>query len=409
MGWVLLLATAFALRVAAGLQLGHFSNPYPWEYEGIADNLLAGNGYVLPFLGTDYRALCPPGYPFLCAAVYAVTHHSHTALLLLQCLLGALVCIPVRQIGMLALSNRACAVLGSWAMALHPGLIHYSSRLHTLTLDVLVYLLCLWAWLAFYRQPIRRFAATAGLASGTALLTRSTILPFLFLAALFSLRLRGQTLRSMAPKLGWILMITGLLMAPWLARNAAHFHRFPMLSSAPNLTFWIGNNPHATGGALLPDGRPVLAAAPESFLQELRQLDEMGQARLFGEQAREFVRQHPLQALRLFGRKLRSFFWFSPQTGIRYPAWHLRWYRWYYGVVAVLALLGLWTTRRRWLEPAFLLLFAYILSIAIGQALFFIEGRHRWTVEPLFLLFAAQGALSLMRWITPSRSPCVSS
>lgn len=399
--WLLLLAVAFAVRIAAGITLGHFADPRPWEYEQIADNLLAGNGFVLQFLQTPYRALCPPGYPFLCAAVYAVTDYSRTALLLLQCLLGALICVPVHQIALLALRNPACAVLGSWAVALHPGLIQYASRLHTLTLDVLLFFLCLWSWMVFCQQASNRHAILTGLASGSAPLFRGTILPFVFLAAALSPRLTGLPARTLAPKLARIFLIVALLMTPWLIRNAVLFHRFPMLMSGSNYSFWLGNNPMASGGALLPDGQAI--PTPEALLRERRQRDEMGQSQLFAEQSYAFLREQPMQALRLFVLKLRSFFWFSPQTGIRYPGWQVRLYRWYYGVIVVLALIGLIGTRQRWAEPSFMLLFLYLFSIALSQSLYYVEGRHRWIVEPILLLWAAQGALLLkQRIVSPS-------
>ena len=37
-----------------------------------------------------------------------------------------------------------------------------------------------------------------------------------------------------------------------------------------------------------------------------------------------------------------------------------------------------------------------LLSISLAQSIFYVEGRHRWAVEPLILIFTAAGILSFM-------------
>lgn len=113
----------------------------------------------------------------------------------------------------------------------------------------------------------------------------------------------------------------------------------------------------------------------------------------------KFIRSSPTQALHLYGRKLLSFFWFSPQTGLLYPAAYTRGYQWYYAGMAALALLGLWSLRRHLARPPMILPILFVASIALYQSLYYVEGRHRWTVEPVLLLFAAQGSLTTLGWI----------
>lgn len=400
--WIL--AVAFLLRVGVGLYAGHFQNPYPWEYEWIADNLLQGKGYVCWYLGTPYRALCMPGYPLLCAGLYALTHHSHGILLLLQCFLSALICLQFRAIGRLTFENPAVSRLAAWGVALHPGLILYASRLHSLTLDLLTYSWALWAWLMLYREPSTRRAVGAGLAGGIAALFRGTILPFVLLAmGGFLLRGPAPAWRARLKQAGLAGLLAAAVLSPWLLRNALLFQRFPLFISSSNYVLWIGNNPVSGGGATLPDGRTVLEAAPQRIRDRIEPLDEMGQSRFFREEALNFILSSPGQALRLYGRKLLSFFWFSPQTGVLYPTAYTRAYQWYYRGVAALVLLGLWTLGRRLAQPSMILLLAFVASIALYQSFYYVEGRHRWTVEPVFLLFASQGILTAAGWIRSFR------
>lgn len=60
------------LRLAA---LSHFhfrsgGHPEMWEYQTIADNLLAGRGFAYPKFGTVYQTLVVPAYPAFCALLH---------------------------------------------------------------------------------------------------------------------------------------------------------------------------------------------------------------------------------------------------------------------------------------------------------------------------------------------------
>lgn len=381
--------TALILRLAAGGWTGNFDHPVAWEYEEIADNLLKGRGFVLEHLGTDYRAYLSPLYPFFCAAIYLLTHHDQILLLTLQCAISALVCLQVRSIGTLVFENPLGAQGGAWLVAFHPGLILYASRLHSLTLDLAAFLWALWAWCRFLRNPNRGTTLHVSLASGVALLARGTIAPFLLLAALWAFWVFRRHPRKVVGLLVLMGLVTGGIVAPWLVRNAVHFNRFPLLISTGDQSFWAGNNPNASGSLHLPDGRAVLSTLPEGVYRRLLQLDELGQAKLFRQEALRFIREHPLRAFQLYGKKLFSFWWFSPQTGLFYPPSYTRWYRAYYLGILLLALGGFWKFRRRLREPEGVLLIGFALSIALLQSLYYVDGRHRWTVEPVLLLLAA--------------------
>ncbi len=399
---MILFLTALLLRVGAGFAAGNWTNPAVWEYEWIADNLLEGNGYVCSYLGTTYRALCMPAYPLLSVAVYSVTNHSHTVLLALQCALSAGICLQVRSIGRLVLPDSRAAEIAGWGVAVHPGLILYATRLHTLTLDTAAFLAALWAWLRLYRSGRASAAWIAGFLSGLAILCRGTLIPFLLLAAagllLISTRPRKESMRRILQAA----LAAALVVAPWLIRNTVQFRRFPVFITTSNYAFWLGNNPISRGSAYLPDGRPVIDAAPK-IQEQIAEMSELEQNRFFGEEASRFIRANPSQAVRLYFRKFFSFWWFSDQTGLLYPGLYAKIYRLYFLGILVLALGGFGMLRRHLAEPPFLLLFAFTLSIAAVQSVYYVEGRHRWTIEPVLWLFSAQGLYGVRRWILPSR------
>lgn len=86
---LLLFAVAASLRIVVGWYLGNFTNPELWEYEEVANHLLAGEGFLCQQFGIVYHAYVAPIYPLFCATVYSVASHSHAMLLLLQCLMSA--------------------------------------------------------------------------------------------------------------------------------------------------------------------------------------------------------------------------------------------------------------------------------------------------------------------------------
>lgn len=385
---------ALGIRLAGGWWLGHFAHPVAWEYETIADNLLHGNGFLIHYLEIPYRAFTLPLYPVLCAAVYALTNHSHTALLVLQCFISALACLQVRAIGMLIFEKPSIALAGAWLVAFHPGLIHFASRLHSLTLTVFLFLWVVQSWLNFIRIPTRPKAFLAGLSSGLALLTRGTFLLF-FPVVMGGFLWKGRRQLKSWELIGVAGITMGIVVAPWLVRNALLFHRFPVFLTTGGHSFWQGNNPNSSGSSLLSDGRGGLSAMPEGMVRQLAQLDESGQNQLFYREACGFVRDHPFRAIGLFGKKFLSFWWFPRQVGQRYPAGFTRWYQRYYALVGALALAGLWGCRRGGLTGPLLILLLFPLCVSVHQSLYYVDGRHRWTVEPLLLLLAAKGALDL--------------
>ena len=84
---------------------------------------------------------------------------------------------------------------------------------------------------------------------------------------------------------------------------------------------------------------------------------------------------------------------------MHYPGGWLAIYKVYYSLVLGFALLGL-AIGLRSSRPAtregavlFVLLAS---SVSLTQALFYVEGRHRWQLEPLMLTLAAVGILAVV-------------
>src|SRR5437667_8900808 len=89
--WLFAIAVlGFLLRFGYAAGTGALLHPRVWEPEEIATNLVEHHTYLFQHGSTTYRSYMEPMYPFLAAAVYLMTKHSRTALVLVQLLIAAI-------------------------------------------------------------------------------------------------------------------------------------------------------------------------------------------------------------------------------------------------------------------------------------------------------------------------------
>lgn len=413
--WWALGGFAFALRLAAALVTGAFHHPELYEYHTVARSLMAGQGFVFfSHGGVPYRSLEAPLYPWLCAQVYTLTHGSVTAVLLLQMLAGALTAVLIAAIGT-ELFNRRAGLAAGILTACHPGLIIYASlKAHSLTVDALCFGVVLWQFLRFGRERSLRRSVWAGLALGISLLQRPTAIAFLPVGAVWFLLTAAKSQRGAAVKPYALLAACAfLVILPWTIRNARIHHRFVFMRSTNWEVFWRGNNPSATGHSYLDAEHTVLETLPSEALAELRRLpDETQQANWFRDRAFAYIRAHPAEFVMRTLKKWYYFWWFSPQSGLLYPRLWLWGYQVFYAVIlcfvlaSVIMLVARGTAEQR---QAVILIGLMLLALSLLQSLHYVEGRHRWAVEPFLLLLAGCSLAQLGRaWherlVTPARA-----
>jgi 4-amino-4-deoxy-L-arabinose transferase-like glycosyltransferase len=390
---------ALACRLLGQWLLGAYSRPEVWEYEEIATNLLTGRGYTYVIYDAPYvAAVSSPLYVFLTAAVYAATAHSQPAMLVLQAILGAATAVGVVVVAGRLFGLHAAAIAGI-LVAVHPGFVVYAARLHSLTLDMLGFVAVVGACLSLPRAPGILHLSGVGLLFGLAGLTRGTSL-FLLPVLLVWLRW-ARDVRLLAAPVVVLVGTLALVFLPWSVRSSVLLGQPVLLSSESTEWLWRGNNPAATGSSWTEDGRLMLDVSPPEFRARILAAGEAERIALYRNAALEFVRENPLQAAQLYLHKLEAFWWMSPSTGQLYPGqWAAVYGVWYVGTV-VLALLGIrmgWRDQRAYQGIAFVL--AALVVVSAVQALFYVEGRHRWGVEPLLLVLAGGGAAPLVKAAT---------
>lgn len=370
--------------------------PLTYEYEWIADNILAGRGFLFPHLGQEYLSMRPL-FVYLCVAVYWLTDHSHIAMLVVQAIVSGGTTLVIYTLGR-RLGGQATAAVAAVATAVDPALVYYDvTRIHPLGLQALLLSVALLAFVALVDTPRWTVVLSAGLATGAALYERGTIVFFVPAALLLVKLWHGLPLRSW----GRMIIVFGIgvlvIHAPWLIRNSVVYGKPVFLMTASPELLWIGNNPNATGTALGNSGRPMLDETSQVLREKIFAADELTQQQIFRGELLRFITTQPVSALKLFMRKFYYSWWFSPQSGREHPSWALPLYKPAYALILLAALWGSLVGFARAGRLYVLTLLLFLLAISLGQSLFFVEGRHRMALMPVVLLLAATGALDLFR------------
>ncbi len=262
--------------------------------------------------------------PLLLAGVHCVFgdgHASVVAVLLLQCLAHVLIAVLVCAVAAIWLPAWAACVAGCIA-GLDMDLTHWSADYYHLdqrySLSVVAMLLALGTLVRAWNRPRPPFGrlVIAGAVFGLANLCEATLLPFTVLAG------AGLACHPRWSRPSWRAALVfagsaGVVLAPWLIRNALVFRTWPLLRSSSGLLFWVGNNPMATGlwadqelmddperqpqprGALLLGGHATsfnfraAATLPPAVRAELAADDEVGRDRVLWRAGLDWVRAHP--------------------------------------------------------------------------------------------------------------------
>ncbi|HEY0349996.1 MAG TPA: glycosyltransferase family 39 protein [Pyrinomonadaceae bacterium] len=397
-GWVVF-GIAFVIRLGVGMFRGGLWNPELFEYDWMARTLIDGQGLVFPHLNVPYHSFAPPLYPWLSAASYWLSG-SLIVLMMLQVVAGSALAVVVAQIAKRFSASAIATLAAGLLIAFHPGLIIYNvAKAHPLTFDALFFTLAvLQAFRLRERTTVRR-AIEFGAIVGVGTLSRATLIIFLPLVAMWLVWvLRKDSLKLVVRAIVVAGLCATAIVIPWTIRTSLLHRQFVfMLTTGPE-NFWRGNNPNATGGAYFAAGQLELEKLSPAELADLRnQRDEIAQANWFTARSHAFIREHPGEFIRLTVVKLFHFWWVAPQTGVLYPQpWFLA-YLMYYVLALLLAMIGAWSIWRMGKLPRqqLLLIAAFLLALSVLQSLYYVEGRHRWAVEPILIAISGVGVASI--------------
>lgn len=410
---LILLIIGFLIRfIALILYLStHDWKGEQWEYEMLAQNLLAGHGFVGERYNAPYYALVPPLFPFICYVLHLIGGTGPFYLVVFYTFhLGlALGIIWLSYRLALFWFGRSTATLAAWFVALEPGLIVYQSyKIDVITLSTFLLLIGLWFFQRLIRTGELTTAAALGVCIGLSLLTRLDLIILLGLVGAMFLSSHGVTPSPKA--LSVILAVSMLVITPWLIRNYVVLDRFVFIASTTGEWLWLGNNPNSVGTPVSLDGRGVLEAAPESFNRSINQAsDEFQVNAIFMKEAVRYIAQDPWRYARHVAAKFWYFWWFTPTYGMNYyqhigQAWKVG-YKVLHAGILLLAAFGAWFAfheARRESRHALLFILTPCILLAVIHGLTYVEGRHRIMAQPLLLILAAAGAWFLWTKFKPA-------
>ncbi|MBM4134769.1 MAG: glycosyltransferase family 39 protein [Nitrospira sp.] len=367
-----------------------------WEYESIANNLLAGNGFVFQYNNTDYHSYVVPVFPFLCAGLHLIGG-SGLALHYIFLLSSAAATIWLTYTLALRLFGAGTAIASGLLVALEPGLIVYQSyKLDVVGWTIFLILVGIHVFFRLMQRQRMQDAVLLGLVIGIGVLSRPDIvaLASLLVVWLFS---EGERWRQTASLTVIVLTTSLVVISPWVVRNYLVHGQTVFMTTTTGIQLWLGNNANAAGTPMALDGRTQLDAAPDSFRERILASSELEQAALFTTAALEFITADPLAFFGRMVKKFLYFWWFTPTFGLQYvwlTAWFTTLYKAAYAIILVLAAVGLWSAIKhgdvaRRQVAAYLL--TPVLLVGLIHSIYFVEGRHRVMVMPLILLMAGYG------------------
>lgn len=407
-GWVLRYLFVLDLRASPLSQAPMLDEYYHLEW---AKALVAGD-----WIGSEvfFRA---PLYPYLLGAMLALFKGSVFAARIGQATYGA-----ATPVVLFFLSRRLLPRGGALAAALlacaYPFLIYFDNELLIVSLIVLLDLLMLLALVRADESPTWTRWLVAGVLMGLSAIARPNVLVFVPIVLVWAWwrersRIRSPATggrvahlvsstpaRTAALRFACFAIGVAIVVSPVTIRNSILGHDFVPIASQGGINFYIGNNEHADGiSALLPElgiGWQTDEASRFAERKEGRALRPSEVSGYWYRRGWNFILGHPGAAARLGFKKLVLFwdrFELANNKDIYYfarmsPVYRaLRWLS--FGVIAPLALLGMWVSRRK---PVAALLIGFVLSYMGTVIAFFINARYRLPVVPCLILFAVAGA-----------------
>jgi 4-amino-4-deoxy-L-arabinose transferase-like glycosyltransferase len=286
------------------------------------------------------------------------------------------------------------ALIAGMFSVLHPGLLYYSSvNLHEINLYMPLFYGSMFICILACKRSEWKYFIMLGLLGGLAVFTRATIFPTLILWMAFYAVFPFETgFFKRVIKASTVVLLIVAVNIPWMIRNYCQFNQFVFSQTNKWEAFWIGNNPNASGGQYRPDGVAVLSCKGTEMQNRINASvnNEIAIENIFKDYALKSVKENPERFVKGLFRKGIFFWWFYPQTGLFYPKSFLLAYKFLYSVLLALTAVGLFICHKKklWgIEMVFPVFF--ILGIWGVHTLNFMEMRHRWTVEPVLLVFAS--------------------
>ncbi len=333
--------------------------------------------------------------------------HDLWAIRIVQALLGSVSCVLIFLAGE-KLFSRTAAIAAGLMLAFYAPAIFFDGVIDKSVLDVFLLSMLVWVLLgAASRRQWRQWLGAGAILALLGLSRENALVLAVVVPIWIVIYFSDQSVKNRAAWVGFFSLGLLLVLIPVGLRNFAVGGEFKLTTSQLGANFFIGNNPVADGtyGSVRKIiGEPQLEGSDATRLAER----ETGRKMTPGEvsdfwlqKSWTYIRTEPFQWARLLGKKWLMV-WNAREVEDSddfyiYSKWSLvltilGWIT-HFGVLAPLAALGIWVSRRQW--RGLWLLYAMILSLALSVAIFYIFGRYRFPLVPLLTLFAGAAVAEL--------------
>lgn len=391
---VCILAVACLLRVAAVMKCAGvtLSGDEP-SYDSIAWNLATGHGYyrVDSHGQTLLTATRGPAYVLFLSMFYVIAGHHVVIPLVAQVVLDLASCFLIFRLTQMLFRRWDAAVIAAGLYAFYPQIIRHTGEVLSETFVMFFFLLGLFHYARYTILGQKNSVYLGAAAIGIAGMSKPILLllPIIFFLANLSRGAFRGNVRNLVIQLG----IIGVMMTPWIIRNAIAFHAFIPGVTNGGITFWGGTGP-ADGKVIGGLGDPD---SPQYARDAVKGMTEVQADKWFYRDGMRIIRENPGRYARLMVIKA-SRLWFSiPYEGAFSVSNKLL-----IGLNLILGLLSVVGVVA--LKPAatmsriLLLLVMYFTGI---HMVYFSTFRYSLPVYALMFCFSAGGAVYVLDRLVP--------
>jgi len=375
------------------------------EWAVIANNLVAGKGFLFPFYGTDVPryAFFPPFYPCylaLCKLLGGV--HWVGFAQTIQGVLFAIGTVWTRR-----LAARAIHADLSWpagyVMAIWPPVLVFSTRLTPACFNVaLIPGALLLTSIAIQAPRFWRIARAGAVYGILAYSLPSFQGSILFLP--FVLRRLGYGWRRAILFAACALVAAQVIISPWTIRNAVMFGRYVPVATNFGFNVYGSNNEFVQGNYnVLTSNTTTAVQAKLIDSHELATMNEVDFDRKLLRQGVGYMVRHPLQTAR---RDLTRAFllWWTDPAMVRYNRLDGLGSLIFMSLLLPFVAAGIWASRKLPHGPAWHMIYATLLWETVLYMNFGYRGRYGLELQPMLVIIGVLGAQSAVHAFRPARS-----
>jgi 4-amino-4-deoxy-L-arabinose transferase-like glycosyltransferase len=370
-------------------------------YHRAATNILAGKGFGdTYFYAKEYNLA--PIYPIFLAAHYAVFGVQYFWVRLTESILGALTCIAIYSLGK-KLFDSKIAGIAALIMAVHPMFLFLAGLLYVTNIFALLTVLSALCYVFWQFEKKLKYVVGGGVFLGLATLAEPTIFafyPFLVLHMLF-VASGGKRIKIFHTALTMFVIL--LTLTPWTIRNYIIFKKIVPVRAS------IFANFRGLGKSLEGKVEDPISTSPENDAIRIKEYNEFKSAGV-AKSVYNIIMKDPKVFFSRYAREFIHFWTLYPdrtKTNSQFRGSAIDFLcAGFYSLLFALALIGIIAVRKKWKQfvlPVFL-----IFSFAFAYSFFETILRYRLPVEPLIILFSAQGIIYLYSLIRKNRDKRIS-